>query len=310
MSMRISTSMMFERSLNSMQSRQGDLARTGEQIASGNRIVSPSDDPRAASQALIVKQDQAIQSQFESSRTSATSALQAQENALQGVTDLLNQAKGKIVQASNGTLSDNDRMSVASDLEGIYNGILGLANGTDSNGNYIFSGSQGDTQPFVETDSEGTPGVGNYQGDNRALNMQVDASRSMNVNSSGAQVFGEGDSSILNNLANAIETLRTPSDQITSEERQQALGAANSQIDSGSERVLNARTDLGTKLNELDVLGGLGTTRTINNSERISDLEDLDYAEAISRYTLNQIGLEASQKVFTRTQQNSLFDLL
>ncbi|WP_299261723.1 flagellar hook-associated protein FlgL [uncultured Kushneria sp.] len=312
--MRISTSMMFERSQNAMQSRQSDLSKVGEQVASGKRVVSPSDDPRAASQALIVKQDQAVQEQFKSGRTSANSTLSLQENTLNSVSDLLVSAKGLIVKAGNGTYTDSDRASVATELEGLYNQMLGLANTRDSSGQYMFAGSKGDVKPF-ETAADGT--VEAYAGDTQPLNIKVDASRSMNVNAAGSEVFkapatksGEVDQPLFKVFEEAIATLREPQTAENQDDLRSRLDQANRQIDSGSDNILSARSAIGSKLNELDVLGDIGDTRTISNKVTLSDLEDLDYAEAISRYTLGQIGLEASQKMFMQTQQTSLFSLI
>ncbi|WP_456267389.1 flagellar hook-associated protein FlgL [Kushneria sp. AK178] len=312
--MRISTSMMFERSQNAMQGRQSDLSKVGEQMANGKRIGSPSDDPRAASQALIVKQDQAVQEQYKDSRVTATNTLSLQENTLNSVSDLLTSAKGLIVKAGNGTYTDSDRASVATELEGLYNQMVGLANTKDSSGQYMFSGSQGDVKPF-ETGADGN--IETYAGDNRPLDIQVDASRSMNVNAAGSEVFrvpdtraGDGESDLFTVFETAIETLRTPQTAENQDELSSTLDRMNRQIDSGSDNVLAVRSAIGSKLNELDVLDDIGMTRSISNQTAISDLEDLDYAEAISRYTLGQIGLEASQKMFTQTQQTSLFNLI
>lgn len=314
--MRISTSMMFELSQSAMQSRQSDLTKIGEQMSSGKRIVSPSDDPRAASQALVVKQDQAIQSQYDSSRTSATATLSAQESTLQSVTDLMLKAKELVVQGSNGTLTDTDRESIATQMEGLYDQLVGLANSKDSNGLYMFSGSQGDVQPFTaDTDADGNFAM-TYAGDDKALNMQVDASRSMNVNATGSDVFKvpatskDAESDLFTTFQLAITSLRTPQTDDNQDELSAQMNQVNRQIDAGSDNILQERSSIGTKLNELDVLSDIGSTRNINNESRLSDLQDLDYAEAISRYTLAQIGLEASQKMFTQVQQTSLFSLI
>ncbi|REC96335.1 flagellar hook-associated protein FlgL [Kushneria indalinina] len=312
--MRISTSMMFERSQNAMQGRQSDLSKVGEQVANGKRIVSPSDDPRAASQALIVKQDQAVQEQYKDSRVTANNTLSLQENTLNSMSDLLTSAKGLIIKGGNGTYTDSDRASVATELEGLYNQMLGLANTRDSSGQYMFSGSQGDVKPF-ETSADGT--VEAYAGDTQPLNMQVDASRSMNVNAAGSEVFkvpatkgGDAESDLFKVFEKAIETLKTPQTAENQDELRADLDQANRRIDSGSDNILSVRSAIGSKLNELEVLGDIGDTRTISNKIALSDLEDLDYAEAISRYTLGQIGLEASQKMFMQTQQTSLFSLI
>ncbi|ARS54074.1 flagellar hook-associated protein FlgL [Kushneria konosiri] len=312
--MRISTSMMFERSQNAMQGRQSDLSKVGEQVANGKRIVSPSDDPRAASQSLIVKQDQAVQEQYKNSRVTATSTLSLQENTLNSVSDLLVSAKGLIVKAGNGTYTDSDRASVATELEGLYNQMLGLANTKDSSGQYMFAGSKGDVMPF----NKGADGaVEAYAGDTQPLNIKVDASRDMNVNAAGSEAFsvpatksGDAESTLFRVFETAIDSLRKPQTAENQNELRATLDQVNRQIDSGSDNVLKVRSSIGSKLNELDVLGDIGDTRSISNKVAISDLEDLDYAEAISRYTLGQIGLEASQKMFMQTQQTSLFSLI
>ncbi|WP_457807992.1 flagellar hook-associated protein FlgL [Kushneria sp. EE4] len=311
--MRISTSMMFERSQNAMQSRQSDLSKVGEQMANGKRVVSPSDDPRAASQALVVKQDQAVQEQYSNSRTTATNTLSLQDNTLDSMGDLLNLAKTLVIKGGNGTYTDSDRASVATELEGLYNQMLGLANTRDSSGQYMFSGSKGDVKPF-ETGENGM--VETYAGDTQPLNLQVDASRSMNVNAAGSDVFkvpakgGDAESDLFKVFEGAIAALRTPQTSENQDELRATLDQANRQIDRGSDNVLSVRSSIGSKLNELDVLDDIGMTRTISNTNTLSDLQDLDYAEAISRYTLGQIGLEASQKMFMQTQQTSLFSLI
>lgn len=315
--MRLSTSMMFERSQNSMQSRQSDLSKVGEQMASGKRVVSPSDDPRASAQALIIKQDQAVQEQYKNSRTSATSVLEAQDNTLDSVNKLLYTGKGLVVQAGNGALSDSDRASVATQLEGLYNQLTGLANGKDSNGQYMFSGSKGDVQPFTAgTDATGGF-VMNYAGDGEPLNMQVDASRLMNVNATGTDVFrvpataeGDAESDLFTAFQTAITALRTPQTPGNQDALRADLDKVNRQLDVSLDNVGSVQTSIGSKLNELDILGNIGASRTISNNGTLSDLQDLDYAEAISSYTLAQIGLEASKKIFMQVQQTSLFDLV
>ena len=49
--MRISTVTMYEQSMNSLNKQQGEFMRVGQQIATGRKVVNPSDDPQAASRA-------------------------------------------------------------------------------------------------------------------------------------------------------------------------------------------------------------------------------------------------------------------
>ncbi|MNM97455.1 Flagellar hook-associated protein 3 [compost metagenome] len=88
------------------------------------------------------------------------------------------------MQAGNGTMSDADRGSLATALEGLYNQLLGLANSDDGNGQYLFGGTRSGTAPFTQS-----TGAGNYIGDTGQQLMQVDVARQMPAGDNGRDVF-------------------------------------------------------------------------------------------------------------------------
>lgn len=183
--MRISTVTMYEQSMSAMNRQQSDLLRIGQQVASGRRVVNPSDDPQAASRAVQVAQSQAITQQYTDARVSARNSLSQEESVLNSISDAVASAKALMVQASTGTLSDADRASVASELRGIYETVIGQANATDGNGRYLFGGYQDASEPFVRGDD----GSVSYVGDNQTRSQQVDASRQMPVTDNGITIF-------------------------------------------------------------------------------------------------------------------------
>jgi len=67
---------------------------------------------------------------------------------------------------------------------------------------------------------------------------------------------------------------------------------------------------VGARLNELDVVDAVGSNRMLNYEQTLSDLVDLDYAQAISDYSLRQVGLQAAQKTFADMRGMSLFNYL
>ncbi|MFC0666980.1 flagellar hook-associated protein FlgL [Azotobacter chroococcum] len=184
--MRISTVTMFEQGLNSLVRQQGEYLKVGQQIASGKRVVNPSDDPQAASQAVGVAQSAAVNQQYADARISTRNALSQEESVLDSVADAIASAKTLLVQAGNGTLSDADRSSLASELSGIYEALLGQANATDGNGRYLFGGYQDKSPPFVK---DALTGIVSYQGDAGVVAQQVDASRQMASGDNGLQIF-------------------------------------------------------------------------------------------------------------------------
>ncbi|EWH02911.1 flagellar hook-associated protein FlgL [Halomonas sp. BC04] len=186
--MRISTVTMFEQSVSSMNRQQGDFLKVGQQIASGRRVVNPSDDPQASSRAVGVSQAKAITQQFADARVSARNSLSQAESVLNSVSDAVTSAKTLLVQAASDTLSDVDRQSVASELRGIYETLIGQANATDGNGRYLFGGYRDDAPPFARTAGEGVQGT-EYKGDDNTREQRIDASRLLPVADNGKAIF-------------------------------------------------------------------------------------------------------------------------
>ncbi len=187
--MRISTVTMYEQGVSAMNRQQADFTQVGQQIASGKSVVNPSDDPRAASRAVGVSQSLAVNEQQESSRTSARNSLSQEESVLNSVSDAIGSAKSLVVQAGNGTLSDADRESLASDLEGAYETLVGLGNTTDGNGTYLFSGYQDNAKAFSRTDGGDGVDTISYEGDQGVKQQKIDAERSMKTSDTGSDVF-------------------------------------------------------------------------------------------------------------------------
>lgn len=186
--MRISTVTMFDQSVAAMNRQQGDFLKVGQQIASGRRVVNPSDDPQAASRAVGVSQAKAVTQQFTDARISARNSLAQAESVLNSVADGITSAKTLLVQAASDTLSDVDRQSVASELRGIYETLIGQANATDGNGRYLFGGFQDNSPPFARTSGAGVSGV-DYIGDANTREQRIDASRLMPVADNGKVIF-------------------------------------------------------------------------------------------------------------------------
>ncbi len=318
--MRISTAMMYQQNMRGVTNAQSEWLRYGEQMSTGKRVTKPSDDPIAASQAVVLSQAQAQNSQYALARTFATQKVSLEENVLGQVTTAIQSAQEKIVNAGNGTLSDDDRASLATDLEGIRNQILNLANSTDGNGRYIFAGYKTDSAPF----SGGANSI-TYTGGDTAVTQSVDASRTMTIGHTGTQVFnsltsnavpepgtGTSETNLFNMLDSAIETLRKPAQDLDDAGKQvlsDAIDKTNRGLKNSLNNVLTVRAELGTQLNELDKLDELGSDRALGQSQQMSDLVDVDWNSAISSYVMQQAALQASYKAFSDMQGMSLFQL-
>jgi flagellar hook-associated protein 3 FlgL len=182
--MRISTSGMFDTSANTMNGLQGQLSKTQMQLSLQKRILSPSDDPIASARVLEVTQSQEMNSQFATNRMNARSSLQQVDGALSSVSKLMSDVKTLIVRAGNAGLSQADRESIATELDGRLTDLVALANTTDGAGTYLFSGYKASTQPFTQV-----PGGATYSGDQGQRELQVGSARKLATSDSGSAIF-------------------------------------------------------------------------------------------------------------------------
>ncbi|MGZ8252330.1 MAG: flagellar hook-associated protein FlgL [Methylophilaceae bacterium] len=304
--MRISTNTIYQSGISKIGALQSEQAKLQQQIATGKRITSPSDDPVAAARVLELSYQQGVNSKFADNRQTAQIKLNTLESNLTSVTNLLVSTQSTLVGAGNAVLSDKERGFIASELKGSLDALIGLANTKDAYGNYLYAGFKTDTTPFVANATGAS-----YAGDTNQQLLQVDAQRQMEVNVTGNNVFQANSIDIFNTLSNLVTLLNTP---ITNPATQAAftsgLATAIGNVQGATDNVLNVRASVGSKLNELDALDTSGDDRKLQYEKSISDLQDLDYASALSDLAKQQTIMEAAQKSFVTTTSLSLFQYM
>ena len=182
--MRISTRMIYEQGSTQLNTLQSALNRTQMQLSTNRRNLTPADDPIASARALEVTQSQALNTQFVTNRSNATNFLSQEELALKSTTNLIADVQELVVKAGNPGLRDEERATIAKELEGRMTDLLGIANTSDGSGGYLFGGYKSSTQPFSQT-----PTGAAYAGDQGQRELQVGSSRFLATSDSGAAVF-------------------------------------------------------------------------------------------------------------------------
>lgn len=181
--MRISTGMSFSLNVARLNEQQSAFLKTQQQVATGRRIATPSDDPVGAAQALNVGALDGQNIQYGVNRNSAKNSLELKESTLSGVTDLIKDIQSSVIAAGNGTYTDAERGFIAREVRSRLDQLIGLANTTDPSGQPLFAGFQRNT-PFVVAG-----GQVQYQGDSGSRSAQVAVGRRMATTDSGQFVF-------------------------------------------------------------------------------------------------------------------------
>lgn len=300
--MRISTNTMYQTGISKISSLQAEQSKLQQQIASGRRILEPSDDPLAASRVLELSQAQSLNTQYANNRKIAITNLSGLDISLNSINELLTSTQTILVGAA-GTLTASGKTVVATQLSGALETLLGLANTQDAAGNYMYAGFQNRVKPVTATATGAT-----YNGDSNQQLLQVDGQRQMVVNAPGDSVFQAGGNDVFSTYKNIISVLNNPAS--TDAAVASAVATAIASIKDANSSVALVRSSVGSKLNEIDTLNDVGSSREVQYAQSLSSLQDLDYAQALSDVAQKQTILEAAQKSFVKITSLSLFDFI
>ena len=183
--MQISTQQFYDRSLRNMQNTQSDAAKTNEQLSTGKALIRPSDDTdKLRTIGNLERAINKVQS-YNNNVDHLINRYATEEGALTSASDILIRARELAIQASNATISSEDRKIIAIEVDGLKSELLALANSKDVNGHAMFAGAKTSVEPFVvAADGEVT-----YQGDSRQTMIEVSENRQLPKNRSGLEVF-------------------------------------------------------------------------------------------------------------------------
>lgn len=294
-----------------MLSQQAKLQQTQLQISTGKKLLTPSDNPVAAARIIDLNQSIKTTEQYQSNINAARDRLSMEEGVLKNATDVLHRINELGIQGLNDTNSASDRTAIAVEMEELNKQLLGLANTKNSNGEYLFAGFKSTTLPFSH--DVGNPGAYTYAGDANSRSIQIDASRQITDGDPGVKVFGTPTGAApatvpapgsINNIFEAI-------DKFAADLKANAPNSASlDDISRSLDKVLFARASVGTRLSALDRQEEVNSDSILEMTSVLSATEDLDYAEAISRFSQQSVSLQAAQQTFTQIKKLSLFNYM
>jgi flagellar hook-associated protein 3 FlgL len=276
------------------------------QLSTGKKMLTPSDDPAAAARIIDLNQSIKQTEQYQGNIDTARQRLSLQGGVLQNAVDVLHRIKELGVQGLNDTNSQSDRINIAVEMESLNEHLVSLANTKNANGEYLFSGFKSATQPF----GKNTAGSGYaYAGDLKQRTVQIAENRQIADGDLGVSVFGTPTNSLpaAGSNANIFEAI----DRFATDLRGDSPNSASlDDISSALDKMLTVEAANGVRLNALDNQEGLNADFVLNTKTVLSTTEDLDYAEAISKFNLQTVSLQAAQQAFTQVKKLSLFNYL
>lgn len=182
--LRVSTANFYRSGESNIVERQAELLKVQAQLASGKRINSPGDDPLGAADVNSIRSGLSQFAQFKDNQGHARYLLNLADSAIAGVVQTVQDVQTRLVEAGSGVLSDADRRTLATDLEGQLARLVGLANSPDGAGGYLFAGARENTVPFAQSGTTVT-----FAGDDILQKLEISKDRFQQVKFSGDGLF-------------------------------------------------------------------------------------------------------------------------
>lgn len=220
-----------------------------EQISTGQSVNQLSDDPAAAAQVVLNHVQNSQNAQYLKNITSLQPEAQTIDSTLNSAVEAVTQAISLGTEGATGTLSDTDRQAIATQLQGIQNQVLNLAN-LNYQGNYVFSGTATSTQPFV-LDSTQPDGV-KYNGNTGVNTVAISPGETIPVNQPGSTIFTNASGNLFGALNGLITALQTNT----------GITAANANLDQAFNQLTTQRVFYGNTLQQLNA-----AQTNLNNSQ-------------------------------------------
>lgn len=182
--MRISTAAQHASAYLAISKRYEALLKTQNQVASGQRIQTPADDPSGAVRALDLDRSLAESQQFGRNADIVRNRLSLEEQTLNDATSVIDRIRTLTVQANTSTVDAESRKSITVEMQARLRELVDIANRRDSNGEYIFAGLSTLVQPFSQSGNSVS-----YSGDQGVRNVQTSLTEQVADGHPGFDVF-------------------------------------------------------------------------------------------------------------------------
>lgn len=328
--MQISTASFYNRSTTQMSKLNSDLNRLNTELSTKRLNVASQD---STSWMLLggIKKDDADAAAFRSNITLSRGLLAQSDTALANADERLVRVRELATRASNETLNDKDKLSIATELNEIRDGLLAIANSRDVRGHPVFGGT-GDTA--FTTDA--TTGAVSYTGNASVANVRIGESSNIQVGLDGRRVFG-GDPdtpgavdifAMIDDLTKAmsisfteapVDPAAPPVDPsavppfdpaVPRAEFVTKVRAVLTQLDTAEAQVTSARASAGARAARLEIESSQLDTIALDREEARSALEDTDIPTTMVEFQKTLTILNATQASISKLAGLSLFNYL
>lgn len=298
--MRIASKTIYDRINNSLQSTYSAMFNAQEVVSTSKRINKLSDDPVGLVSVLDLRSSISNIEQLRRNVSMGKSWLTASESTLTQVNNILTDVKTLTVQMSSANTGPSERANAAVVVNEYLDEIISLAN-SQSGGRYLFAGTDNDAAPFELNE---TTGQVDYKGNTTDFSVKIGSGSNIAVGRVGSEIFGEAWDE--NNIFRTLIDLQGYLETNDVGGIQEAMG----NLDEHMTKINGEISAIGGKTIRMEVKENIIADLKLTYTDRKSQLEDADLAEATIGLNAMQLAYNAALTSASKVMQLSLVDFI
>lgn len=294
--MRVTGMMQNIQLLKNLRNINTSMINGQQQLATGQRINKPSDDPIGTGYQMRYDTDLARSQEFLTNTQTGSEILKTMDSLMQQANDVLKRARTLTLQAANGTYDLEQRQTISAEIKQLREQMVTIGNST-YNGRYLFNGQKTDQPPYTSSGANGE------QTDPGLFYLNVSPSVKVPVSITGEVIFGAANTDnvfkVLDDLSLALDSNNTT-----------GISAALDKIDACSDRISVSWAEIGARTNRFELMENRITNDQVSLKEQRANVADVDVPNAIVDLKSKETVLQAALSTGARIMQTSLVDFL
>jgi flagellar hook-associated protein 3 FlgL len=303
--MRIATNQYQAMMNQSLQNNQTRITELTEQMANGNRIQVPSDDPVDSVRMSRLKREEAAITQYRANIAAVQQRMSKNEGYLSNMVNDMTSGRDLLVWAADSSNAPSDLNAMVTSLESLRDSLAYTANTVDQEGRYIFSGTATDKAPITFNASATLGSRYSYAGNANQQTVVVGNGITQVANQNVA-----GLETLLNQLDQTIAALKAPGVSPNNPAVRTTISNNLKGFDAAMDLLSGKVAVLGGQQNILKTMAANHENVSLSNQMAITEIGQLDLGAASIALSGYSTALQASYKAYSKIGNLSLFAAL
>ncbi|MNN23304.1 Flagellar hook-associated protein 3 [compost metagenome] len=272
------------------------MTKAQNQLATGQKITKPSDDPIGVGYQMRYDTDLARSDEFLNNAQTGSEILKTMDALLQQASDVMKRARTLTMQAANGTYDAEQRKVISAEIKQLKEQLVTIGNST-YNGRYLFNGQKTDQAPYTVV------GAAGESTDPGTFSLYVSPAVKVPVSLTGEDIFGKAGTDnafkVLDDLATALDT-----NDMT------GISSSLTKIDGNADQLSLGWAEIGARMNRFELMQNRITSEQVNLKEMRANVADVDVPTVITDLKMKEVVLQSALSTGARIMQTSLLDFL